>query len=348
MSSERDLHQRSRSPLAHHEELELVAWAADSREIDPGGEPAWIRIHPGQAVCTIGRERIYVCKVWFGERHGLQAPTRFRREEIALQLAHAGGAPVPCVLGTNASRNWLLMSHIPCELGGSWPSPESIGAVLGRLHAATVGDTAMSRRTMAPWRALPTRSRLASLLSRCGVADLTANAFADRIANVAAQESGPSAVSHGDLVASNFLGSPSELYLCDFELSALAPAARDIACAALAFPTAIEPIEYSVDEFQRLCSAYELAFGNPEPIQAPHLSSAAAWWICLMLGTHLPDLEIADRQWGPVTVRQRVVRRLALFAALEGAGLAGDLAVQVLSSLADSWHLDPELPLSSA
>jgi hypothetical protein len=245
-------------------------------------------------------------------------------------------------------------------------------ATLGRLHAATAGrfDAYRAlRASLGPGdgRALPAPAELPAELETLGrFADgagvpVPAAARAEAAAAAAAlEDAGPFlAYSPSDVCPDNNRDSgDGTLRLFDFEGGGFRHALLDAAYLRLALPSCWCVNRLPSGLVPRLETIYraELRRGCPAAgddlrFEAGLVDACAAWliWSVSWQWQETPD---ADRQLGPTTFRQSILRRLGLFGAMPAAqrrrpALAG-LARRLRAVLRRRWRDVPPMPLYPA
>lgn len=289
--------------------------------------------------------------MFLGPRHDLSAGERYRRERTVLdacaRYADGGWRPVPRLLGVDVERLWLLQEDL-----GAGPEPTEwsrslligLAGALAALHAHTHIDHRVGDIRLPQWRSPHSGDALVEDLRRCGATPPLARDLVDGLGSFAVEGVGSNECCHSDLVLGNLQWGPAGTRLMDFEFAADADPACDLAAVHLGLPTAAEPVQFPDSDLRAFDEHYRWASERPPTTYRDSLAAAGAWWLLLVLSAHLPGLDVADRGWGGLSVRRRVVARLALFARLAAGWPLAATAAALADELAQHWHVASALP----
>lgn len=331
------------SPLAHWA-LEHLGGRADSL--------TWLRVVPGQQ--AVGRIRAShttaIVKVFIGSRHGLSAHERFHRERGVLERCsheHGSDSAAPRLIAASVKHRWLLQEDLGFEPApGEWSRSllVQLAGALAVLHRDT-GAQYHPGAHLSQWRSRRSNKALHADLGSCGAKASAAQSLLDGLSSLAATIPGNNvACTHGDLALDNLRPTPSGLRLVDFEFAADSSPAQDLAAIHLGLPTAVEPVRFREEDLRAFDANYRRMAGSHGTPDRDALAAAGAWWLLLVLSAHLPGLDVADRVWGGLSVRRRVVARLALFARLAAGQPVAEAATVLAGALSGRWSVAPDLP----
>jgi hypothetical protein len=268
-------------------------------------------------------------------------------------------------LGTHRS---LVEPLLDEDGAGAEAALRGFGRTLGKLHAATIGHSAVFERMCQRLRRSGVHSghavsrlgdavtRLPGVLERLGVSlDASFHAELQAVLDAMVNPGMFYAYIHGDPCPDNVVLTGDHVRLLDFEFGRFGHALLDAAYARMMFPTCwcarrLPPRLVALTE-----SAYraELVSGCPQAgddrVFEPALSLACAFWALNTVDRHLEGALEQDRQWGISTMRPRVLARLEGFITTADAfdqlpALRG-AADRLLTVLRQRWPDTSPLPI---
>lgn len=300
-------------------------------ELGPERDAVRLASSPGSQVWRIqlGGEPAIVKQIL-----GARADARFGRELAALRVAADGGL-APAVLAADPGECVVVLEFL-AGAADELPGWDAYADALARLHA--LGSSANGALPAATLPAPADVEAFRRLCSGVGV-DVPAGASDELDALLERLARAPrTALLHGDPCLGNLVTTDGRVRFVDFEQAALGEGAAELSYLRIGFPTcwftpALEAAQIS-DAEAAYRAAWRSAGGVGEPGSV--VDHCVAW---LLRGDALVQriergqrdqfarLLSEDWEWGPLTGRQRLARRLDTVAGLATAELPAITAV---------------------
>lgn len=265
---------------------------------------------------------------------GARAEARFGREMAALQVAADGGL-APAVLAADPGERVVVLEFL-AGATDELPGWDAYADALARLHA--LGGRANGTLPAATVPAPEDVEAFRRLCSTVGV-DVPAAAAEELDALLERLARAPrSALLHGDPCVGNILTTDGRVRFVDFEQAALGEGAAELAYLRIGFPTCWFTPALDAAQIRSAEAAYRAAWRSADGTGEPGslVDHCVAW---LLRGDALVQriergqrdqfarLLTEDWQWGPLTGRQRLARRLDSVATLTADELPATSAV---------------------
>jgi Ser/Thr protein kinase RdoA (MazF antagonist) len=259
---------------------------------------------------------------------GARADARFGRELAALRVAADGGL-APAVLAADPGECVVVLEFLVGAVD-RLPGWDAYAEALARLHA--LGGRANGTLPAATFPAPADVEAFGRLCSTVGV-DVPAGALDELDALLKRLTRAPrTALLHGDPCVGNLLTTDGHVRFVDFEQAALGEGAAELSYLHIGFPTCWFTPALGAAEIRSAEAAYRTAWRSAGGVGEPGsvVDHCVAW---LLRGDALVQriergkrdqfarLLAEDWQWGPLTGRQRLARRLDTVAVLAAAEL---------------------------